>query len=35
MNRFSSFYCIDSVDGDNLISVDPETLEISFARKIR
>lgn len=31
---FSSFYSIESIDGENFISVDPETNEISFYRRM-
>jgi len=34
-SNFNSFYTVESIDGDNFISVDPETGDISFAKKIR
>jgi hypothetical protein len=34
MKSFSSFYSVESEDGENLIVVDRYTGEISFARKM-
>lgn len=33
-NYYFDFYSLDTIDGDNIIELEPETLRIQFARKV-